>query len=385
MNKGATRSPINEMKVNNNRYLIKSHNKFVPFVGIQKTQPKPTVTLTFDDQRTLTCGLDHLIACKNDFKRAATFVPGTCLSDGGRCVKNVFNGVKTHLYDIVQSYDHCYNTNGLISHNCSFVGSSNTLIESHILNNIPYINPIDERNGIRYFKRPDQGHSYVITVDVSRGRGLDYSAFSVVDITAMPYEVVCTFKNNKVSANIEYPMIINRIGRLYNEALILVENNDLGEAVGSSLWYDCEYENLVWTHNEKIAGHGVIGIKTTRKVKNTGCQALKELIDSHQLLINDYRIIQELSVFVRQKKGLYGAQDTSINDDLTATMWLFGWLTQQTYFIDLTNTNTNQEIGQRFRDQIDDYLPFGTVVDGTEMYEPGYYQQLDQDQVELLM
>ena len=112
---------------------------------------------------------------------------------------------------------------------------------------------------------------------------------------------------------------------------------------------------------------------------------MKELIDSHQLLINDYRIIQELSVFVRQKKGLYGAQDTSINDDLTATMWLFGWLTQQTYFIDLTNTNTNQEIGQRFRDQIDDYLPFGTVVDGTEMYEPGYYQQLDQDQVELLM
>ena len=101
-------------------------------------------------------------------------------------------------------------------------------------------------------------------------------------------------------------------------------------------------------------------------------------------MINDYRIIQELSVFVRQKKGLYGAQDTSINDDLTATMWLFGWLTQQTYFIDLTNTNTNQQIGQRFKEQIDDYLPFGAVVDGTEMYDPGYYQPLDEDQIDLL-
>ena len=118
------KSRVFKMKVNNNRYLIKSHDKFVPFVGIQKTQPKPTVTLTFDDQRTLTCSLDHLVECKNGFKCAAAFVPGTCLSDGGRCVKNVFNGVKTHLYDIVQSYDHCYNTNGLISHNCSFVGSS---------------------------------------------------------------------------------------------------------------------------------------------------------------------------------------------------------------------------------------------------------------------
>lgn len=372
------------MRVNNNRYLIKSHSSFVPFVGIRQTQSKPTVTLMFSDQRTLTCSLNHLIKCKNGFQRASTITPGTRLYDNITCVKNVFNLDKTVLYDVVQSYDHCYNTNGIVSHNCSFVGSSNTLIESHILNNIPYNNPIDERNGIRYFKRPKNDHNYVITVDVSRGRGLDYSAFSVIDITMMPYEVVCTFKNNKVSANIEYPLIINKIGSLYNEALVLVENNDLGESVGSSLWYDCEYENLVWTHNEKIAGHGVIGVKTTRKVKNTGCQALKELIDSHQLLINDYRIIQELSVFVRQKKGLYGAQDTSINDDLIATMWLFGWLTQQTYFIDLTNTNTNQELGQRFKTQIDDYLPFGSVSDGTEMYDRSYYEPLSDDQLELL-
>lgn len=375
---------FNEMKLNNNRFLIKSHDKFVPFIAIKQTQPKPTITLTFTNQQTITVGVDHMIECGNQFKRACQFVPGTKLANGIRCVSVKYNPNKTALFDIVQSYDHCYNTNGVVSHNCSFVGSSNTLIESHVLNTITHNNPLDERNGIRYFKYPEKDHNYVMTIDVSRGRGLDYSAFSVIDITSMPYDVVCTFKNNKVSANIEYPMIINRIGRLYNEALVLVENNDLGEAVGSSLWYDCEYENLVWTHNEKIAGHGVIGVKTTRKVKNTGCQALKELIDSHQLLINDYRIIQELSVFVRQKKGLYGAQDTSINDDLTATMWLFGWLTQQTYFIDLTNTNTNQALGQRFKEQIDDYLPFGAVSDGVNDFQPMSYQQLDEDQISLL-
>lgn len=375
---------FNEMKLNNNRFLIKSHDKFVPFIAIKQTQPKPTITLTFTNQQTITVGVDHMIECVNQFKRACQFVPGTKLTNGIRCVSVKYNPNKTALFDVVQSYDHCYNTNGVVSHNCSFVGSSNTLIESHVLNTITHNNPLDERNGIRYFKYPEKDHNYVMTIDVSRGRGLDYSAFSVIDITSMPYNVVCTFKNNKVSANIEYPMIINRIGRLYNEALVLVENNDLGEAVGSSLWYDCEYENLVWTHNEKIAGHGVIGVKTTRKVKNTGCQALKELIDSHQLLVNDYRIIQELSVFVRQKKGLYGAQDTSINDDLTATMWLFGWLTQQTYFIDLTNTNTNQALGKRFKEQIDDYLPFGAVSDGVNDFQPMSYQQLDEDQISLL-
>ncbi len=372
------------MRLSNNRFLIKSGGKFVPFVGIRTTHPKRTIKVTLSDQRVLVCSPDHMIAVKNTFKRVSQLKVNDCIDKDLKIVSVEFlTGLRT-LYDVVQSFNHQYDTNGITSHNCSFVGSSNTLIDSSVLKNLVSINPIKDINGLRYFKYPDLKHQYVMTVDVSRGRGLDYSTFTIFDISVLPYEIVCTFKHNEINASLEYPVIINKIGRMYNNALILIENNDLGEAVANSLWYDWEYDNVIWTNKDQISGSGVIGIVTTRKVKSIGCQTIKNIIENHQIILNDFRIIQELEVFVRQKKGLYGAQDTYINDDLCQNLWLFGWLTQQNYFVDLTNVNTNQIMGKSFVEQVDDYLPIGFRVDGTESYESDHYAPLDNDQRELL-
>ena len=354
------------MLANNSDYLIDDgYGNFVEFDGIQLLPKRRTLTITFDNQSTLTTTLNHRVLMKNHaFIDVCKLKVGSVLQNNIRVVKIRLNDYNVDVFDVVNSETGTYWTDNVISHNCSFVGSSNTLIDSNILSNLTYDSPIDERNDVRYFAYPAQEHNYVMTVDVSRGRGLDYTAFSVIDITSSPYHVVCTFKNNTISPNVELPVLLNKIGRMYNMALILVENNDLGESVGNALWYDWEYDNLVWTHNEQIAGHGAIGVKTTRKVKSVGNNALKSLVENHQLILHDFRIIQELSVYVRQKKGLYGAQDTSINDDLISTAWLFGWLTQQTYFQDLTNNNVNQTIGKKFANEVDDYLPMGFYVDG---------------------
>lgn len=370
---------------NSGEWLIDSGDgTFVNFDGIQKLENRQTVEVVFDDDSSIICTNDHLLKTKNNtFKTAESLRLGDELANRAivRYTRNL-TGLRT-VYDIVNSKTKTYLSNNVISHNCSFVGSSNTLIESSILNTLVYINPLDEKNDVRYFKYPEKDHNYVITVDVSRGRGLDYTAFIVVDISSNPYNIVCTFKNNTISPNVELPVLLNRIGRLYNQALILVENNDLGESVGNALWFDWEYENLLWTHNEQIAGHGTIGVKTTRKVKSVGTNAMKSLIENHQLKLNDYRIIQELSVYVRQKRGLYGAQDTSINDDLCAGLFLFGWLTQQNYFQDLTDSNINKKIGQKFVDDVDDYLPSGFYVDGVNdsVIDMPY---LTEDQISLL-
>ena len=370
---------------NSGEWLIDSGDgTFVNFDGIQKLENRQAIEVVFDDDSSIICTNDHLLKTKNNaFKTAESLRLGDKLANGAivRYTRNL-TGLRT-VYDIVNSETKTYLSNNVISHNCSFVGSSNTLIESSILNTLVYINPVDEKNDVRYFKYPEKDHNYVITVDVSRGRGLDYTAFIVVDISSNPYNIVCTFKNNTISPNVELPVLLNRIGRLYNQALILVENNDLGESVGNALWFDWEYENLLWTHNEQIAGHGTIGVKTTRKVKSVGTNAMKSLIENHQLKLNDYRIIQELSVYVRQKRGLYGAQDTSINDDLCAGLFLFGWLTQQNYFQDLTDSNINKKIGQKFVDDVDDYLPSGFYVDGVNdsVMDMPY---LTEDQISLL-
>lgn len=373
------------MFVKNTEFLIDDgYGNFVDFDGINLIGDRKTIQLQFDDGSQLKATGNHrVLNGDNSFITVESASVGTVVHHDRKIVnKRNIIGLNA-VYDIVNSETGTYYSNGIVSHNCSFVGSSNTLIDSNVLSTLTYDNPIAERNDVRYFVYPKEQHNYVMTVDVSRGRGLDYTAFSVIDITTNPYEVVCTFKNNTISPNVELPVLLNKIGRMYNLALILIENNDLGESVGNALWFDWEYDNLVWTHNEQIAGHGVIGVKTTRKVKSVGNNALKSLIENHQIILHDFRYLEELAVYVRQKKGLYGAQDTKINDDLTATMWLFGWLTQQTYFQDLTDNNINQTIGQKFADEVDDYLPMGFLVDGINDTADNI-PYLDDDQLSML-
>ena len=114
---------------------------------------------------------------------------------------------------------------------CEFLGSSNTLINSRTISQLSSKEPIFyNEDGLSLYENPQEDHYYCITVDTARGIGGDYSAFVVTDITEMPYKVVATYRNNKV-APLLYPEIINKLGRDYNNAYILIENNDIGGQV----------------------------------------------------------------------------------------------------------------------------------------------------------
>ena len=52
-----------------------------------------------------------------------------------------------------------------------------------------------------YYKEPVDNHDYVITVDVARGVGEDYSAFVVIDITEFPHKVVAKYRNNEIKTD----------------------------------------------------------------------------------------------------------------------------------------------------------------------------------------
>ena len=249
---------------------------------------------------------------------------------------------------------------------CVFHGSSHTLVDGKKVATIPYKKPIGEQRGLHYFERPQKDHEYVITVDVSRGRGLDYSAFIVYDITQMPFRVVATFKDNKISP-IDYPILISEVGKLYNEAMVLIESNDIGESIANEMWYNLEYPNVLWTDRGKISSHGILGVRTTKSVKRTGCSCVKELIEGDQLILNDHRILEELAGYVL-KKGSYSAQDTNINDDLCSCLFLFGWLSDQEYFKALTDMNINSVLGTKFREEVEEYIPMCFFDDGSSAF-----------------
>ena len=87
------------------------------------------------------------------------------------------------------------------------------------------------------YEKPEKGRQYVITADVARGKGLDYSTFNVFDISEMPYKQVAVFRDNFIGP-IDFASVLNRIGLVYNKAGILVEINDIGGQVTDVLLMD---------------------------------------------------------------------------------------------------------------------------------------------------
>ena len=246
---------------------------------------------------------------------------------------------------------------------CSFEGSSYTLVDGVKLATIPTHIPIYDKDGLEIFENPQKDRSYTITVDVSRGRHLDFSAFSVVDVTQMPYKVVATYKNNEIST-LEFPHLIYNTSRQFNDAFILIEINDLGEEVANIIWHEYEYENLYFTKGNEISQtRGYPGVRTTSKVKGLGCSVMKELIEKDQLILNSHRIIEELGLFVVQRKS-YGSENPAVNDDLCTSLWLFAWLTKQNIFQELTKNNLRQTLTKNKQEYNDSTMtPFGFFED----------------------
>ena len=256
---------------------------------------------------------------------------------------------------------------------CEFQGSSGTLIDGSKLKTLVPKEAIVERNGLRLYERYEEGHQYVCVVDVSRGKGLDYSAFSILDITKMPYKQVCSFKDNMVTP-IEYAEILYRTCKTFGECAVLVEVNDIGQQVSELLHHDYEYENILYTESAGRSGKRISsgfgkgsdpGIRTTKSVKAIGCNMLKLMVEQDQLIINDMDTINELSTFSR--KGTSYEAEPGCHDDLVMTLVLFGWLSDQQYFKDITDINTLAKLRERSEeDLMNELTPFGFFDDGRE-------------------
>ena len=255
-----------------------------------------------------------------------------------------------------------------------FMGSSGTLIAGWKLKELVHQTPIHFKDGLSQYFAPIQNHIYSCICDVSRGKGFDYSAFHIIDVTQMPYKQVCTFRSNMITP-IDYAEVIFRICKVYNNATVLVEINDIGEQVGHALHYDFEYDSVLFTENAGRAGKRVSGgfgngaakpdkgIRTTKQVKATGCAILKLLIEQNQLVINDFHTIEELATFSRKGQS-YEAEEGK-HDDMVMGLVLFAWLSDQQYFKDYTSINTMIKLRERSEEEImNDLSPFGFVDDG---------------------
>ena len=254
---------------------------------------------------------------------------------------------------------------------CSFLGSSNTLISTEKLLALPYRTPVYTQNGLDVYQQPVIGNTYVMVCDVARGVGLDYSAFSVFDVTKQPYRQVAKYRKNDISPML-YPNVIFTTAQKYNEAFVLVEVNDIGQQVADILYHDMEYENMMMVtmhgRNGQQIGGGFsknvsMGIRTTKQVKRIGCATLKDLIERDNLIVEDFDTISELTTFIG--KSTSWEADDGAHDDLVMCCVLFSWLVQQRYFRELTDQDIREKMfSEQMRMIEEEMVPFGFIEDG---------------------
>ena len=257
---------------------------------------------------------------------------------------------------------------------CEFLGSVDTLIAPSKLKTMVYENPTTQNAGLDVYEQPKDNHDYMITVDVARGVGFDYSAFIVVDITEFPHRLVAKYRNNEIKPML-FPNIIWEVARNYNNAFILCEVNDIGDQVASILQYDLEYENLLMASMRgragQIVGQGFsgkktqLGVKMSKTVKKVGSLNLKTMIEGDKVIINDYDIISELTTFI-SKSNSFEAEE-GCNDDLAMCLVIYAWLVAQDYFKELTDQDVRKRLYEEQKNQIEqDMAPFGFIDDGLD-------------------
>ena len=225
-------------------------------------------------------------------------------------------GIQTVYSPIEVEGGHKYISNGMIHYNCSFIGSTATLIDGEVLKKLIPVDPqrTEDNFHLNIYEDPIPGSLYVMGVDSSTGVGNDYCTVQVLKVVNKDlFEEVAVYKNNKIKPY-EFANVISRLSSRYNEAYMVIENNDCGRQVADELWYNIGCCNIINTDKRGI------GTRATGTSKLDACMLLKKTVEQNKLIIHDEETITQLGRFEEVTPNNFrGAKGT--HDDLVSSLY----------------------------------------------------------------
>jgi hypothetical protein len=190
---------------------------------------------------------------------------------------------------------------------CGFEGSGNTFFDSETITWVKstITTPIfhEYKTGDFWiWATPESSHKYIISSDISRGDGDDYSCCHIVDTTVD--EQVAEFYGKIPPDKFADLMVLYALK--YNNALIINELNSIGIAASIRL-RDSKYPNLYY--DEKIRSNLSImtdeekesvypGYTTSSKSREKLLAKLENALRNKQIKINSHRFANEMDTFV---------------------------------------------------------------------------------------
>jgi len=214
---------------------------------------------------------------------------------------------------------------------CDFAAAGDTFLTAR---EIEYVrnsvrDPIEKwgpENSVWVWKYALSEHKYLISADVARGDGADYSTFLVFDITQS--EIVAEFKC-KIPPD-QFATILAEAGKRYNNATVCPESNTYGYAVLMKL-QELNYPAIYFAKEKDrfavMYGDGNIGkagFSTQGGSRATILTRLEEVIRNRQINIYSSRLYEELKTFIW--KGTKPQAMRGKNDDLVMALAIGCWL-----------------------------------------------------------
>ena len=223
---------------------------------------------------------------------------------------------------------------------CDFITSGRGVIDGLLLENLKESSvrePIEKRgidSNYWIWQPPNYTKNYVVSADVSRGDGTDYSAFHIIDVESL--EQVAEYKG-KISTQDFGNMLVN-VASEYNNALLVVENNNIGWAAIQQV-IDREYPNLFYTSKDlqyvdvqhqitnkyRVQERNMVpGFSTTQKTRPLIVAKLEEMFREESVVVHSQRLIDELFVFIYNGNRAEAMQ--GYNDDLVMSFAIALWV-----------------------------------------------------------
>jgi hypothetical protein len=215
---------------------------------------------------------------------------------------------------------------------CDFASSGETFLGDDeikwVYSNIKA--PIDRKGfdrNVWIWRYPLAESKYLISGDVARGDGKDYSTFHVIDLGAG--DVVAEYRG-KIAPD-RFGDLLNEFGLMYNKALLCPENNTYGYATIIRL-RDLNYPRMFYQKSTAVyigdyipAGNtDTAGFNTSGKTRGLILTKLEELIRNKLLITYSSRFYDELKTFVWQDNKVSAMKGE--NDDLVMSLAIGAWL-----------------------------------------------------------
>lgn len=290
---------------------------------------------------------------------------------------------------------------------CEFSTSGNTVIEIPVLewyskNHVT--EPIEKRGmdkGYWIFKYPEAGKSYMVSADVARGDASDYSAAQILDIETM--EQVAEYKGKLPTK--EYARALTTMATEYNNALLVIENANVGWAVIQEV-LDSSYPNLFYSSadlqyvdvenqmtNKLNADEKKMtpGFTTSNKSRPLLISKLESYFRNKEVIVHSKRLVEELQVFI-WKSGAVSSKAEAMdgyNDDLVMSLGIGLWIrdvalrlrkdseTITRTLLDKIGSTSSEQVKSNMQSLYRNTNPFGTQPNPWQMKVggPGGSQQ----------